>query len=93
MPETSKPGSQGAGKTAVPLRQLQNMEGLVHRVLRDKPNSSSARSVFFKLLLSSIHPRSAFQGENMSDVSVPCLFHMIDQTWYTKGSDICLPQL
>ena len=43
VPEGSKQGSQGGAKPAVPLRQLQNMEGLVHRVLRDK-SSSSARS-------------------------------------------------
>lgn len=45
VPEASKAGSEGAGKPAVPLRQLHNMEGLVHRVLRDKPNSSSPRCV------------------------------------------------
>lgn len=41
VPEPSKQSGQGSAGGTVPLtRQLHNMEGLVHRVLRDKPNPS-----------------------------------------------------
>ncbi|DBB02511.1 TPA: hypothetical protein ACH3X3_011503 [Trebouxia sp. C0006] len=41
VPEPTKQSGQGSAGGTVPLtRQLHNMEGLVHRVLRDKPNSS-----------------------------------------------------
>lgn len=50
VPEPTKQSAQGNTGGTVPLtRQLHNMEGLVHRVLRDKPNPSARSELFLPL--------------------------------------------